>query len=222
MPIYLYGLILSRNAAKVPADSGRPMSVALRAVGCDDLTGIVASVDAPPSREDRQAVMTHDKVLSRVARAGLTVLASRFGQTFADEDALCAELAAAPNRARLAAVLDRFEGHGEMRIVMRDGTASAAPARGSTDTEESPGRAYLEALRDKVHPRPPVDFHAILGALIREERVERRGDTYSISHLVRFEDEPAYRAELYTHPALQGAAVTGPHALYAFAEPGNG
>ena len=50
--------------------------------------------------------------------------------------------------------------------------------------------------------------------------MERRDDVQTISHLVRFEDEATYRAELYTQPALEGATIMGPHALYAFAEPG--
>jgi hypothetical protein len=104
-----------------------------------------------------------------------------------------------------------------MRIAMRDVIDPPAPAGASiAPLQSSPGRAYLEHIRGRLKPR--LDFRALAGDLIREERVERRGDVQTIAHLVRFEDEAKYRAELCALPAMEGATITGPHALYTFAE----
>lgn len=219
MPSYLYGLILSRNAGRIPSAVRGVDDAPLRVVACDALAAIVSTMDAAPARENRDAVVRHDAGLRGVVRHAVTALASRFGQTFADDARLCAGLAAAPNHASLVAMLERFDGLCEMRIIMRDVGDPSAPARASVPPPEaSPGRAYLERLREQLKPRPPLDFRAVAVDLIREERVERRGDVQTIAHLVRFEDEGKYRAGLSSHPAMEGATITGPHALYTFAE----
>lgn len=218
MPTYLHGLILSRNAGRVPAGLRGIADAPLRAVVCDGLAAIVSAVAASPSVRDRDAIVRHDTALGRVVRHAITAVASRFGQTFSDEDALRAELAASRNRASITATLERWDGCGEMRIVMRDPVAPPVPARASA-AQASPGRAYLESVREKLRPRLPFDLRALLGALVLDERVERFGDAQTVSHLVRFEDETPYRALLSAQSALQEARVTGPHALYAFAEP---
>lgn len=225
MPTYLYGLILSRNAARVPSTGGirgidrQP----IRAVACDALAAIVSTIEAAPSRQDHQAIVCHDVGLTGVVGHAITALASRFGQTFADDDALCTELASSPGRERHIATLERYDGYGEMRILMREAIEPAASARGSErgpiPTAEAPGRAYLDSLRDQRNPRPPLDFRAVVGDLILAERVERRGNVRTVSHLVPFNAEAKYRAELSGQPALVSAMITGPHALYTFAEP---
>jgi hypothetical protein len=218
VPSYLYGLILSRNAGRVPSAVRGIDDAPLRVVACDTLAAIVSTIAAAPSRENRDAVVHHDAGLGRVVRHAVTALASRFGQTFVDDDALRAGVAAAVDHNSLVATLERFDGHGEMRIIVRDVIDPPAPARSSiASPESSPGRAYLEHIRDQLKPR--LDFRALAGDLIREERVERRGEVQIISHLVRFEDEARYRAELCASPAMEGATITGPHALYTFAGP---
>lgn len=219
MATYLYGLTLSRNADRVPANAARIVRAVLRVVHAGDLSAIVSTIDAPVTRRDRDFVVAHDVALTQVVRRAVTVVASRFGQTFADDEALRAELASSPSRHSVLETLERYDGYGEMRIVMRDVIDPPASLRASITAREAPGRAYLESLREKLMPRPPVDFRALAGDLVLDERVERRGDIRTVSHLVRFEDEAKYRAELYAHPALEGATITGPHALYTFAEP---
>jgi hypothetical protein len=220
MVSYLYGLILSRNAERVPAHLRGIDDAPLRVVVCDALAAIVSTMDAAPSRENRGAVVGHDVGLGHVVRQGITAVPSRFGQTFADDASLCAELSATPNRDALIATLERHDGRGEMRIMMRGVIDPPAAARGSIEPSASPGRAYLESVRETLKPRPPVDFRGLVGGLVLDERVERRGDVQTISHLVRFEDETRYRSELYSQAALEGATIMGPHALYSFAEPG--
>jgi hypothetical protein len=217
VPIYLYGLILSRNASRVPANVAGIDGSAVRAVQCDQLGAIVSTIDAVPSRENRDAIVRHDVALTKLARAAITALSSRFGQTFADDSTLCAELATFSSR--FLAVLERYDGYGEMRIHARDVIAPPEPMRASMEPPQPPGRAYLESIREKTKPRPIVDFRALLGDLVLDERTERRTDIQTISHLVRFADEPRYRVALHTHPALEGATITGPHALHTFAEP---
>lgn len=218
MPTYLYGLILSRNADRVPKTVTGIGGAPLRVIACDELAALASSVHAAPPRQDLESIVSHDLATVGVVRQRITVAASRFGQTFADEVALCEELSPASRRVR--ATLERYDGYGEMRVIMRDVVDRSVPARGSMDSPDAPGRAYLESVRDKLQPRPAIDFRGILGDLIRDERVERRKDVQTISHLVRFEDEARYRVALYTHHALTGATITGPHALHSFAEAG--
>lgn len=219
MATYLYGLILSRNADSVPANVVDADGRAVRVARCDGLSAVVADVDKAAARDDVRAIAAHDNVLSQVVRHAVTVAASRFGQTFARDDALCAELAASPHRDRLIAMLERYDGYGEMRVIMHTGAEPPGPIRASSTPQPAPGRVYLESVRDRLKARPPVDFRALLGGLVLEERIERRVDIQTISHLVRFGDEAKYRAELYAHPALTGVRIVGPHALYTFAQP---
>jgi hypothetical protein len=219
VPVYLYGLILNRNAGRVPSNVTGIGGAPVRLVRCDALAALVSTVVAAPARTDRDAVVAHDVAQMKVVRHAVTVLASRFGQTFADDDVLCRELSTATG-ARVTATLERCDGYGEMRVAMRDVSDPPPSLSASIAPPESPGRAYLESVRAKLKPRLPIDFRALLGDLALDERVERRGDVQTISHLVRFEDEAAYRAELYTQSALEGATIMGPHALYTFADTG--
>ena len=222
MPTYLYGLILTRNAERVPTDVVGIDQAPVRVVVCDTLAALVSTIDALPARQNLEALAAHDRATWMVARAAVTAAASRFGQAFSDDRTLCRELATFT--ARLVDTLTRYDGYGEMRIVMTapappappDTTGGARPAR--VASHDAPGRAYLESIRETM-PRPPVDFRGLLGDVVAEERVERRGGLQTISHLVRFENQQRYRTALDVHPALSGAALTGPHALYSFAEP---
>jgi hypothetical protein len=218
VPTYLYGLVLSRNAGRVPANVTGLDRAPVRVVVCDDLAALVSTVDQSPSRHDLASIAIHDRATSQVVRHATTVAASRFGQTFADDTALCAELSSSSQRVRTT--LERYDGYGEMRITMREAMESPTPVRAPTASPESPGRAYLQSLREKLNPRAPVDLRPILGDLVLDERVERRKDLQTIAHLVRFDDEARYRMVLRAHPALEGASIAGPHALYAFAEAG--
>lgn len=216
MPTYLYGLVLSRNAGRVPADVTGLDRSPVRVVVCDELAALVSTVDKAPARHDLESIAIHDRAASQVVRHATTVAASRFGQIFGDDTALCVELSSSQ---RLRATLERYDGFGEMRITMRQVSAPPTPERAPAAPQDSPGRAYLQSLREKLTPQAPVDLRPILGDLVLEERVERRKDLQTIAHLVRFDDAARYRLALRAHPALAGASVTGPHALYAFAEP---
>lgn len=216
MAIYLYGLILRRNAERVPSDVIGLDDATVRTVACDDLCALVSTVASTPSRQNLEALAAHDRASWMVVRNAVTAAASRFGQTFTDERVLCGDLAM--YRERLLATLERYDGYGEMRIIMR-AVSEPRSVRAAVVSRNEPGRAYLESLRDSLNPRPAVDFRSILGDLFLDERVERRGDVQMIAHLVRFEDEARYRAAFYSHPATQRATITGPHALYSFAQP---
>src|SRR5688500_12125934 len=212
-------MILSRNAERVPASVSGIDRAPVRLVACGDLAALVSTLKTPPSRKSIETIGQHDRATGMVVRGAITVAASRFGQMFPDDNALCGELATFAGR--VVETLERYDGYGEMRVSLRDSMPGAGPqAWAPLSSGRSPGREYLESIREATMPRPPLDFRALLGELMREERVERRQDVYVISHLVRFADEEQYRIALYTHPSLLDAAITGPHALYAFAEPG--
>ncbi len=217
MAIYLYGLILRRNAERVPPDVIGLDHAAVRTVACDDLCALVSTIASSPPRQNLDALAAHDRASWMVVRHAVTAAASRYGQTFTDERALCGDLAM--YRKALLATLERYDGYGEMRIIMR-AVGEPRSVQAAIARPKDPGRAYLESVRDTLKPRPSLDFRSILGDLFLDERVERRGDLQMIAHLVRFEDEATYRAAFYSHPAMENATITGPHALYSFAEAG--
>ena len=219
MPTYLYGLVLSRNAARVPPNVAAIGRAPVRVVACGDLSAIASTLDDAPSPRDLESVAAHDRAMFTVVREGVTAVASRFGQLFASDTTLCDELAASSTRLR--AMLERYDGSAEMRVSVRDVVESHVTAPASiTSSAVSPGRAYLESVRARLNERPPLTLRGHLGDLILDERAERRKDVQTLSHRIRFEDEGRYRAVLATHPALAGAAITGPHPLYTFAEAG--
>jgi hypothetical protein len=89
----------------------------------------------------------------------------------------------------------------------------------------TPGRAYLEALRARGAVAPDLALRAIIGPMVRGERVEgfqsHQGGVRGIAfaHLVHRDDLAAYGDAVRAVPSLVDARVVGPLPLYSFAEP---
>lgn len=220
MPSYLYGLVPDADRARMPEDLRGLGDAPVRVVSCGALGAIVGDVArAPTPRLDD--VRCHDRVLRVAVEAGCTVIASRFGQAFHDDQELCREVSA--HGAAAARTLAAHQGCVEMRILVAGAAGPAATAASPIVSDhESPGRAYLERLRQQ-HTERPLAFsvRAGIGATVRAERVEALpGDAgLAVVHLVARPDLPAWRDAVARLPALATSRVVGPLPLYSFAEP---
>lgn len=221
MANFLYGLILGRNAPRVPAVAGIA-GERLRVVDCGALGALVATTVQAPARASLEDVRAYDGALRDVVAAGVTVAPTRFGQTFPGDDAVRAEVASGGGR--VAEILERHDGCVEMRILL---PMDAIPAeqREAAPLPDAPGHAYLERLRrEHAERHPDVSLRAVFGPLVRGERVERLGDDagIAVAHLILASDEDDWRAAVTAMPALAAARVVGPLPLYAFVAPTGG
>lgn len=224
MATYLYGLILARNAPLVRPGVAGIGGGAMRVAPCGKLDALVSTMDAGPDRGSLDQVRAHDSALQAVVRQGVTVAATRFGQSFTDDDALCRFVRERGDR--IVRVLEESDGCVEMR-VLAPGLAPARPADPMDDASEAgPGRAYLERLRAAANPARPPDLflRPALGPVVRAERVEALPDAHGVAfaHLVERGREAEYRGAVASLAALQGARIVGPLPLYSFAEPAGG
>lgn len=221
MANFLYGLILGRNAGRVPAVTGIA-GEPLRVVDCGALGALVATMAHAPARASLGDVRAYDGALRDVVAAGVTVAPTRFGQTFPGDDAVRGEVAS--RGSRVTEILERHDGCVEMRILL---PVNAVPPdqRDAVPLPDTPGHAYLERLRrEHAERRPDVSLRAAFGPLVRGERVERLGDDagIAVAHLILASDQGNWRAAVTAMPALATARVAGPLPLYAFVEPTGG
>jgi Gas vesicle synthesis protein GvpL/GvpF len=214
VPTYLYGLILQRNAARVPADLTGLGDAPVRLLPCGDAAAIVSDASGPPRSADLGAIRAHDRVLRAVARHAITVAAVRFGQQFSSDVDLCREVVS--RTSTTLALLEDHDGLMEMRLLLPD---EAMPEADAPTPEVGPGRAYLESLR-RTHAVPGLSLRDALGPVVRAERVERLREAGGVAfaHLVRAEDGARYREAVASLPALAEAKVIGPLPLYSFGE----
>lgn len=242
MASYLYGLVLARNATRIPGDVRGLDAAPVRAVACDGLAVLVSETVERP-RATLEAVRCHDTVLQAVIDAGITVAAARFGQTFATDAGACryAGDQGGEGSPRIARVLQEFDGCVEMRVLVPDSltlarvaaaTAQPLPPGQDSDAATGPGAAYLERLRERQREGtlPAARVGSIAGAIgpvVRAERVSplHQGSGAVFAHLVERGAVGEYRAAVNALPALRGrdgrrgVIVVGPLALYSFAEP---
>lgn len=222
MAIYLYGLVLARNAALMPADIAGLQGAPVRVLTCNALGALVSTLDRPPGRATLDDVRAHDGVLQSAVDAGSTAAAVRFGQTFAGDDETCRHVV--ERGERLVRVLEDFDGCVEIRLLLAH--VDEAPGGAATPPFEAPagsgpGRAYLEQLRESRDRLQGLALRSALGPIVRGERVEElpRSGGVVFSHLVRRDDLTEYREAVAAIPALGEAKMVGPLALYSFAEP---
>ena len=217
MGTYLYGLVLARNARRVPATAGIE-GAPVRVIDCDILGAIVSTVHVAPPRASLDDVRLHDAVLRAAVNAGATVAAVRFKQSFVDDDEACRHVA--ERGERIARLLEDYDGCVEMRLLLP--VSHDAPVEPVVPPEQGPGRAYLEMLRAESRGRKVnLALADALGAVIRAERVEELPKSRGVvfAHLVARNALTAYRDAVAALPSLSGAKLVGPLALYSFAEP---
>ena len=226
MASYLYGLILARNAERVPPGVAGLGGSTLRVAPCGPLGALVSTVPTVPARPGLDAIRAHDTALRQVVGAGVTAAASRFGQQFPEDAEVCAELGTVA--ARLTALLDEYDGCVEMRVLLaeappdaREGDSGATPGNSARGEDVGPGRAYLESIRAATStPLKGIALQPALGPVVMREHVEPLGQSgVAFSHLVRRDDEGDYRAAIRALPALAEARVIGPLPLYVFSRP---
>lgn len=207
--MYLYGLILARNARRVPSDIPGIDGATVRLLPLDALAAVVSDRDS--GRGDLHALRAHDRVMQTIVRSGITATAVRFGQTFADDAELRRHLG---SYAELGAALEQLDGQVEMRLLM-----TLPDDEGREIKATAPGTAYLESLRASTRTAG-LSLRAALGPVVRAERVEDlpRANGVAFAHLIRRDDEPEYRDAVRAHPSLAEAAIVGPLPLSAFAE----
>jgi hypothetical protein len=229
---YLYGLVLGRNAPRVPAGIVGIDASDVRVVDALDaqLGALVSTLEQLPARATLDAVRAHDGVLQAVVDGGSTVAAVRFGQSFASDEE--ARRHVTERSERTARVLETYDGCVEMRLLLartpEHGTPAASEPPASDKGEAGAGRAYLEQLRatfagfeaNDSDVAQRLSLRAALGPVVRAERVEGlpKSGGVAFSHLIQRENEGAYRDSVAALPSLAEAVVVGPLALYTFAE----
>ena len=214
MPTYLYGLILRRNAARVPGDLTGIGDALVRLLPCGEAAAIVSDSRNPAASADLGAIRAHDRVLRAVAGHAITVAAVRFGQRFPSDAELCREVEA--RTPATVALLEQRDGSMEMRLLLPE---EALPAVNEPSEGTGPGRAYLESLR-RSHTIPGLSLRDALGPVVQAERVERLRESGGVAfaHLVRADDAARYREAVASLPALAEARVIGPLPLYSFGD----
>jgi hypothetical protein len=220
VPTYLYGLLLARNSHLVPAHITGIGGAPVRVLCCDEIDALVSTLAAKPAARIDE-VRAHDHALQSVVHHGATAAATRFGQTFSTDEE--ARRHVTERAARLARVLDTYDGCVEMRVLARvEGRSPQPPASEPADESLGEGARYLRELSRRVSPRDlsgELGVRAKLGAFVRAERVEEipKSRAVAYSHLVPREEEQRYRDAIGAIVALERATIVGPLALYSFA-----
>jgi hypothetical protein len=232
--IYLY--CLTEPACTPPAGLRGIAGGLVRSLAAGDAVAAwVSDVPAEPGPATTEQAVEHDRVV-RAALAGETPLPARFGQSFADDSALCRALE--PRLDSLARSLERVRGGVEMTIrIMLEETDSVAgsdsiPGRDAVTEMGGPGRAYLARLRARHEESAELQRRAdflqsrvarAVDAFAREgvcSPVMPGARSFSISHLVARAAVAEYRlavdALVQADPALR-FLVSGPWAPYSFA-----
>jgi hypothetical protein len=220
MTAYLYGLLLDRNAHLVPAHITGLSGATLRVVPCGDVSALASTVAAKPRTASIDDVRAHDHALQAAVHHGATIASVRFGQTFADDADLRRYVASIEGRVH--GLLQQRDGCVEMRLVLALGPGPWDDHRkpnAQSPEPIGPGTAYMEGLRGHPAVRG-LALRTVLGPIVLGEHVEALagGRGASFSHLIRREDEAAYRETVGREPSLRGASVIGPLPFYSFAE----
>lgn len=229
MPTYLYCLF--RDRVEPPRALTGVAGEPVRAFDAGGLTAWVGTV-APSPPVTAASLRLHDRVTSAALGTGQTPLPIRFGERFESDDACRAAIGA--RHREFGDALDRVAGRVEMTVAIPlrsiDVPAPNQPVDGAA---KSPGRAYLERLREARHDtqilqqqghvlaRPVINA---VRPLVVDERATLRPSppTYLVSHLISRDDVDEYRrlvsAAIGARRPDDGgrAIVRGPSAPYSF------
>ncbi len=223
MTLAVYAVTDARSAPPATGVRGERLRL-YRAGAIAAVAGEVRS--APAAVPDN--LRRYDGTLRHLAASLPALLPVRFGTCVADAEDLGLIL-----RSRQAA-LRRALGRVRNRVQMTVRVPGALPGRESSDgvdegvarrsKAQAAGTQYLRARADAAaRAREVPGFEPVRAAVrrwLRDERVERRGPTASVYHLI-----PRAAAGSYQRAAIRAAAaaglpvvVTGPWPPYAFAE----
>lgn len=183
--------------------------VPLATVGADPVAIVSVHANGPDPRSDAVA---HGLVVEALTEVAPAVLPVRFGETFADEEAL--ERTVHDRREELRAALERVRGCVEIGVRVAAATPRAPASTGVSGTGYMQARLAALAERDAiVH-----GLHERLDELSRASVPAERG-TFEASYLVERSRvgavQAAVRAFASEHPELT-VLCTGPWAPYSY------
>jgi hypothetical protein len=170
-PLYAYGIVRAGSAAPAGAGiGGKPLTT----VESGELAAIVTPVAGVRVRAKRRDLLRHSEVLQDAFASG-TVLPLRFGLVFPSADVLQAELLE-PRRVELGALLERFDGLGELRLRVSYHDQDQVLAELVRQTPA------LSRLRESTHGRSGSDPQLLrLGEAVAHAYAARRsGDAEAI------------------------------------------
>ena len=227
MPTYLYCLL--GPASEPPRDVAGVAGAPVRVLSAGGLVAWVSDVTESP-RPSLDALRAHDAVTRAALESGETPVPARFGQTFADDAACGAALAARESALRRAR--ERVAGCVEMTLAVRIARPESGPPGGAASATPSAGagHAYMERLRAAasleriVHDQARLARAAIVPRVAHLVRGEASVVTVApplltLSHLVPREAVEPYRravGALELGDISTGTAVRGPSAPYSF------
>lgn len=218
--LYLYALVDEEPAHPLGHGlAGDP----LRLVRSGNILAVAGERESRPA-PGVHAFSHHDGTVRRLAGQFPALLPARFGEWFADEQALADKLA--PRVQELGQALELVRGSVQMTLRVF-GEAAAPPGSIVEESGLGPGARYL-AERRREHERarslPEIDpLRELLAPYLRTEKAERRGNPPLLGtayHLVPRESLSQYRAALERGcERLSGVHVqaSGPWPPYAFA-----
>lgn len=177
-----------------------------------------------------ERIRRHNRVVEAALTPEATPVPARFGQWLGSLEALEKKLQEATPA--YAEALGRVAGSVEFGLRVLDPATPAPVAESPPAPAATTGRAYLEALAARAAAERAVEergrelatrVSALIGAVVRQERVERarsRHGIVSLAHLVAWPDVRSYRARVEgareQHPELR-FLLTGPWPPYSFA-----
>ena len=229
MVTYLYCLF--RDRVDPPGGLTGVAGSPVRSLDAGPLRAWVETTPAAPAVSP-EALRLHDAVTSAGLDVGSTPIPVRFGDVFESDQACLDSLVA--RSGELMAALARVAGRVEMTVAIRlDPPAPDAAGQPIDPGNASPGRAYLERLREERHQtqilrqQGHVLARPVLSAvhhLVADERAALRPSppTYLVSHLIPRDAADEYRRlALAAIGARSGtgplrAVVRGPSAPFSF------
>lgn len=223
--VYAY-CVVPGGTAPPPGLTGLD-AAAVRAHEVDGLTVWVSDEPAKPEPELDNIRRHHAVVMSALGR---NVVPLRFGAWTATPDHLDARIR--EMRQRLEGALSRLEGRVEFGIRIQRTEGRAPPAEPRDEAPPSSGREYLRAVSRRhgeraawrrEQERAVGCARGALREVVSDERIEYLSppELVTLAHLVRPEDESAYRARAELIHLESGGEhlvhVTGPWPPYSFA-----
>jgi hypothetical protein len=230
MPVHLYG-VLGQDASLASSSSGLD-GRAVRAVPIGARWWAwVSDIEEPALEATPERLRQHDAVLRRATEQGYSIVPSRFGRLHADDAALGDALQrSAPDLDEaLSLVRDRVE----MSFLVAESGASIESPTTASSTEQSPGKAHLDTLRNRIHAERLLRLTATelaqtasreLRGIVVAERVvenpappilEARAHLVARGEIARYQHTARLQAAAAS-PSLR-VAIRGPGAAYSFA-----
>jgi hypothetical protein len=244
MALRLYCLLTPVVPDAVPTGLTGVGGAPVRAITSREVEAWVSDdVDVRTRSVDPQEILEHSAVADAALAGGRTPLPARFGQSFEDEAELWRSLQSRGDS--LARAFERVAGHVEMGVIvapaLRRMLAGLQPVKGAVldATARGAGTRYLEEVRARgraedrlsagVHRAADRASAAVASFVHGEARQELQSDrgVMALAHLIRREQEEAYRSTVAALPAGEGDdrwqfVVAGPRAPFSFAALGAG